>query len=106
MEEIIAVVIILEALGIARIHGKGLIRAAARAYVGLSRKTAEVVDPIKETWNEAVVDARNQQAREIARQDGRSKQGVKAQEKRGERHLKKGAEGTAEAAGAAAEVAV
>lgn len=106
MEEIIAIVLILEALGIVKIHGKGIIKAAARAYVGLARKTDEVVEPIRQTWRQELVQARNEQAREIAREEGRTKRGVKAQEKRGETKLKKGAKAGAEAAGAAGEAAV
>ena len=106
MEELIAVVVILEMLGIAKIHGKGLIKAAARLYVVLSRKTEEVVEPVRETWRQEVAKARNEQAREIAGRSDRTKRGVKAQEKRGETKLKTGAKAGAEAAGAAGEVAV
>lgn len=106
MEELIAIVLILEAVGIVKVHGKGLIRAAARAYVGLARKTDEVVEPIRQTWQQEVTSAREEQAREIARRSDRTKRGVKAQEKRGEAKLKKGAKATAETAGVAGEVAV
>lgn len=106
MEELITIVVLLEAIGIVKIHGKGLIKAAARAFVGLSRKTEEVVQPIKETWQAEVLRARDEQAREIARSQGRTKEGVKAQEKRGEAKLKKGAKAGAAVAGEAGEAAV
>jgi hypothetical protein len=105
MEEAIAIILILEALGIAKIHGKGLIKAAARAYVSLAQKTEETMEPIRETWQSAVVEAREECARRVAQEQGRTTQGVRAQEKRGETKIKKGTKATAEAAAVAGEAA-
>ena|SRR5579883_2283988 len=107
MEELVAIFLILEAIGIVKVHGKGLIKAAARIYVAFAHKTEQTIEPIKETWQGALVEARDEYAERVANENGRSKATVKANEKRGEAKIKKGAKATAETAvGAAGEAAI
>jgi len=87
--------------------GQGLLRVTARGYVALALSGQKMVDSVSSAWKQSVDQARREQEEQIARTQGAAaaKQEA-AEEKRGEKTLRKAfgdAEEAADVAGEAAE---
>ena len=81
-------------------------RVAATGYVALAAKTQALVDPVRQSWQQNVDEARQAQQAHVAETQGpAAAKRVADQEKRGEQTLKITADDTAEAASTAGDAA-
>ena len=87
--------------------GQGILRVAAHSYVAAALQGQKMIDSVSSAWNRSVDQARQEQEEQIARTQGAAAaKREAAEEKRGEKTLRKAfgdAEEAADVAGEAAE---
>ncbi len=92
--------------GLGQSVGYGLLWVAARGYVAAALQGQKMIDSVSSAWKQSVDEARREQEAQIARTQGpAAARREAAEEKRGEKTLRKAAGETEEAADVAAEAA-
>ena len=92
--------------GLKQSAGQGVLRVAARSYVAAALQGQKMIDAVSAAWKQSVDQARRDQEAQIARTQGpAAARREAAEEKRGEKTLRKAAGDTEEAAEAAGEAA-